>query len=537
VDESTVSCLMDGFRWLRAEGVLCDVALSAGAGVGAERCLAHQAVLAAFSKPLRDQLLAFSKAEKAGAKAGKLLATAPQPVELKLENASSPGAVKTLLCQLYGEVGLPGDATQLATAFELGKLQPSELALGLQMLQSEGLLCDILLSANSKQIPAHQAVLASASSTLRRMMMDGMQQLDQARGEGQESELASKTFELELRGVQTPEALQILLDFLYGKPLSGRGLEQQLSAEACHDILNLACDLKLPGLKEYGVQWLKNCKRVPAQEHAAASQEEEEEPAPTPTEALPVVEEADEEEGEEADAPAPLTMQVLRFNSKAPIPQMPTEGAMEAAKAAEEVLLLRSDSTVLMKLVQLFWERPVWLEPVLMHALPASMDTDRLKRLLPYVAYQFKDGPWQQAYARLGWDPRENPEESGACQVLEFKDPKLKDVQEEPDGTEDVFFKKPPTLRVQLYQMNDIDDEFVKMLVESCELTSASECDRRCGFLNTVVMDSIRERLKIKAEQMREKAAAKQAKAKVMHNASKRAGAGKIPAGKRARVS
>ena len=27
------------------------------------------------------------------------------------------------------------------------------------------------------------------------------------------------------------------------------------------------------------------------------------------------------------------------------------------------------------------------------------------RRLLPFVAYQWKDGPWQQAYARLGEGP------------------------------------------------------------------------------------------------------------------------------------
>ena len=43
----------------------------------------------------------------------------------------------------------------------------------------------------------------------------------------------------------------------------------------------------------------------------------------------------------------------------------------------------------------------MWLEPALTQAplLAKTLDAQRLKRLLPYVAYQWREGPWQQALA------------------------------------------------------------------------------------------------------------------------------------------
>jgi hypothetical protein len=227
----------------------------------------------------------------------------------------------------------------------------------------------------------------------------------------------------------------------------------------------------------------------------------------------------------------------MSFNSKAEVPQPPAAGAMEAADETSEIDS-RQDSKFLAKLVQLFWERPAWLEPCLKRApmLGASVDTEILARLLPFVAYQWKDGPWQNAYARLGWDPREDPEEATLLQVIDFKDrhfrgegkSKAKDVVE---GTEDIFFNKAPTLRSQLYQLVDIEDEIVQSLMEEGSDATA-KCDRRHGFMNQIIVETINERLQIKSNDMRAKALKRQSAAP-----KRTAGrGGKLPASKRARV-
>eukprot|EP00913_Durusdinium_trenchii_P001891 g1750.t1 len=88
------------------------------------------------------------------------------------------------------------------------------------------------------------------------------------------------------------------------------------------------------------------------------------------------------------------------------------------------------------------------------------MDTERLKRLLPFVAYQWKDG------------------------------------REVPHATEDVAFQRAPVYRWQLYQLEHIEDEYIQSLLEGVHPDHG--CDAKSGFLG-VLHEVILDRLKVKA--------------------------------------
>lgn len=538
--------LSQGLRSLRAQGAFCDLKLS----TDSEQCLAHQAVLAALSRPLRERILANSKGQIPPSPE---LATAPQPLEIQLASGASlqSKAVQTLLDHCYGEETESEEqqagkisSSQLLAALQVEKSEALELAAGLQKLQKESVLCDLLLNVAGEHIPAHQVVLASASAQLRNLIVEGMENLKLAMSDEQSAEAASHTLELELRGIENAEAVRVLLDFLYCRP---SWVERKLSAAACRDVLQLATELRLPSLQEQGLLWSRSCE-------PSGDEEEEEEEAGTPQQG----EETQDGSAEELATPEPaditlpgdfiqkelraaekyLTLRTLKFSSKGDVPEPPCSGAVELADAVGE-LESKSDTNFLGKLVQLFWERPIWLEPVLKKApvLSNQVDSERLQRFLPLVAYQCKDGPWQSAYVRLGYDPRQDPEEAMRLQVLDFRDKYFKgegksEAKEYPDGSEDVFFKKPPTLHSQLYQLDDIDDEVVQSLVESAAVEPSSSCDRKHGFFNKLMMDMIADRLNYKSNELREKAAKRESRAGVKRAAS---AGGKATSVKRAR--
>eukprot|EP00930_Biecheleria_cincta_P095315 TRINITY_DN87292_c0_g1_i1.p1 TRINITY_DN87292_c0_g1~~TRINITY_DN87292_c0_g1_i1.p1 ORF type:complete len:577 (-),score=165.11 TRINITY_DN87292_c0_g1_i1:58-1788(-) len=554
--------LGQGLRSLRAQGAFCDLRLS----TDSEQCLAHQAVLAALSKPLREKILANSKGQIPPSPE---LATAPQPLEIKLASGTSlqAKAVQTLLDHCYGEELESEEeknqqqdgkisSLQLLAALQVEKSEALELADGLQKLQKESVLCDLLLNVGGEHIPAHQVVLASANGHLRNLIVEGMQNLKLAMSDGHSVEAASHTLELELRGIENAEAVRVLLDFLYGRP---SWVERKLSAAACRDVLQLATELRLPSLQEQGLLWSRTCESAATTAPAGGDEEEEEEEeeAGTPqgegtpdraTEELATPEPADITlpgdfiKNELRAAEKYLSLRTFKFNSKEEVPEPPSSGAVELAGAMGE-LESKWDTNFLAKLVQLFWERSIWLEPVLKQApvLGRQIDSERLQRFLPLVAYQCKDGPWQSAYVRLGYDPREDPEEAMKLQVLDFRDKHFKgegksEAKEYPDGSEDVFFKKPPTLRSQLYQLADIDDEIVQSLVDSAAADPSSSCDRKHGFFNPLMVHMIAERLDYRSKELREKAAKRESRGGGGGGVKRAAAAGgKAASGKRAR--
>ncbi|XP_029467819.1 general transcription factor 3C polypeptide 5 [Rhinatrema bivittatum] len=70
------------------------------------------------------------------------------------------------------------------------------------------------------------------------------------------------------------------------------------------------------------------------------------------------------------------------------------------------------------ELKRLFDIRPVWSR----NALKANIGIhpDKLKLLLPFMAYYMLTGPWRSLWVRFGYDPRKNPE-AKIYQVLDFR--------------------------------------------------------------------------------------------------------------------
>ncbi|NXG91556.1 TF3C5 factor, partial [Stercorarius parasiticus] len=66
----------------------------------------------------------------------------------------------------------------------------------------------------------------------------------------------------------------------------------------------------------------------------------------------------------------------------------------------------------------LFEVRPVWSRNAVKANI--SVHPDKLKRLLPYLAYYMLTGPWRSLWVRFGYDPRKHPE-AKIYQVLDFR--------------------------------------------------------------------------------------------------------------------
>jgi len=65
-----------------------------------------------------------------------------------------------------------------------------------------------------------------------------------------------------------------------------------------------------------------------------------------------------------------------------------------------------------------FEERPIWSKNAL-HAL-TRIASDRLKFILPALAYYFTTGPWRNQWIRFGYDPRLDPSAS-SLQTLDYR--------------------------------------------------------------------------------------------------------------------
>ncbi|XP_017878673.1 general transcription factor 3C polypeptide 5 isoform X2 [Ceratina calcarata] len=67
---------------------------------------------------------------------------------------------------------------------------------------------------------------------------------------------------------------------------------------------------------------------------------------------------------------------------------------------------------------QIFEERPIWSKNAIMYKTKFS--SERLKFLLPAVAYYFITGPWKIMWVRLGYDPRKDPS-AKKYQTLDYR--------------------------------------------------------------------------------------------------------------------
>ncbi|NXV36474.1 TF3C5 factor, partial [Rissa tridactyla] len=70
------------------------------------------------------------------------------------------------------------------------------------------------------------------------------------------------------------------------------------------------------------------------------------------------------------------------------------------------------------ELRKLFEVRPVWSRNAVKANI--SVHPDKLKLLLPYLAYYMLTGPWRSLWVRFGYDPRKHPE-AKIYQVLDFR--------------------------------------------------------------------------------------------------------------------
>ncbi|KAI8853189.1 RNA polymerase III transcription factor IIIC subunit-domain-containing protein [Chytridium lagenaria] len=79
------------------------------------------------------------------------------------------------------------------------------------------------------------------------------------------------------------------------------------------------------------------------------------------------------------------------------IPESPPEEVIRNSGNVSEESLVR--------LRQLFAERPVWTRLALCNNLPRA-DVDNFRKLIPFVAYAMMWGPWKDSWIRYGYDPR-----------------------------------------------------------------------------------------------------------------------------------
>ncbi|XP_048021438.1 general transcription factor 3C polypeptide 5-like [Megalobrama amblycephala] len=66
----------------------------------------------------------------------------------------------------------------------------------------------------------------------------------------------------------------------------------------------------------------------------------------------------------------------------------------------------------------LFKKRPIWSRSAVKPNI--NVHPEKMKHLLPYLAYYMLTGPWRSLWVRFGYDPRKTPE-AKIYQVLDFR--------------------------------------------------------------------------------------------------------------------
>ncbi|KAM6984836.1 general transcription factor 3C polypeptide 5 [Aplochiton taeniatus] len=99
-------------------------------------------------------------------------------------------------------------------------------------------------------------------------------------------------------------------------------------------------------------------------------------------------------------------------------PTVPSECAEAARANWDRVCQKPCDKEAEEAIGKMFESRPIWSR----NAVKANLDIhpEKLKLLLPVVAYYMVTGPWRSLWVRLGYDPRKNPE-AKKYQVLDFR--------------------------------------------------------------------------------------------------------------------
>lgn len=128
------------------------------------------------------------------------------------------------------------------------KLKPStrpedQLSKGLQDLYRKGEFTDVVLHCAEQRFLAHRAVLASQS----RVLKEGLC--------AQPMPASGMRHEIRLE-VANPEAVKIMLDFLYMLDEKEWAVFNPRTQAINHEVLQLAKQFELPGLTQQAVQWL-----------------------------------------------------------------------------------------------------------------------------------------------------------------------------------------------------------------------------------------------------------------------------------------
>ena len=93
--------------------------------------------------------------------------------------------------------------------------------------------------------------------------------------------------------------------------------------------------------------------------------------------------------------------------------EVPTEPLAKNKKGVEELMMRFSWVEKAVKhLRQLFEERQMWTRGAVVYHIRniPEVNNERIKQLLPYVAYYWINGPWRTLWTKFGYDPRKDPE-------------------------------------------------------------------------------------------------------------------------------
>ncbi|XP_056587235.1 general transcription factor 3C polypeptide 5 [Triplophysa dalaica] len=104
----------------------------------------------------------------------------------------------------------------------------------------------------------------------------------------------------------------------------------------------------------------------------------------------------------------------VNFDDKT-IPSEPLEAAVSSWK---KIGVHHSDLQAEQQLRQLFEGRPIWSRNAIKTNI--NIHPEKMKHLLPYMAYYMLTGPWRSLWVRFGYDPRKTPE-AKIYQVLDFR--------------------------------------------------------------------------------------------------------------------
>ncbi|KAM4695908.1 general transcription factor 3C polypeptide 5 isoform 3-T3 [Rhinophrynus dorsalis] len=99
-------------------------------------------------------------------------------------------------------------------------------------------------------------------------------------------------------------------------------------------------------------------------------------------------------------------------------PVIPTDPHPAAVKNWKKLCSNPMDKRAEQEMKRLFSIRPIWSRNAIKANI--SVHPDKLKLLLPFVAYYMLTGPWRSLWVRFGYDPRKHPE-AKIYQVLDFR--------------------------------------------------------------------------------------------------------------------